>query len=120
MSCGADIHLAIWYGHQRADILYRMACLQVRDVVHGSCPSQQAMQRREVAGRAIKNPTRGVSGVVAKSPSLTLLTREGVYVKAMEAGLLTNGSSYSPTPSRHIFASGVSCWLSSPITVARP
>ena len=44
-----------------------------------------------------------MSGAVAKSPSLTLLTREGVYVKAMQAGLLTDGSSYSPTPSQRIF-----------------
>jgi hypothetical protein len=44
-----------------------------------------------------------MSGAIAKSPSLTLLTREGVYVKAMQAGLLTDGSSYSPTPSQRIF-----------------
>jgi hypothetical protein len=32
--------------------------------------------------------------------SLTLLSREGVRGQTIEAGLLTDGSSYSPTPSR--------------------
>jgi hypothetical protein len=60
------------------------------------------MRRRALAGKERKNPTREVSGVVVTSPSLTLLTREGVYKKAMQAGLLTDGSSYSPTPSQRI------------------
>jgi hypothetical protein len=34
--------------------------------------------------------------------SLTLLTREGVRRRTVEAGLLTDGSSYSPTPSRRL------------------
>ena len=34
--------------------------------------------------------------------SLTLLSREGVRRQTLEAGLLTDGSSYSPTPSRWI------------------
>jgi hypothetical protein len=33
---------------------------------------------------------------------LTLLNREGVRRQTIEAGLLTDGSSYSPTPSRWI------------------
>jgi hypothetical protein len=41
-------------------------------------------------------------------------------MKAIEVGLLTRGSSYSPTPSRLLHASGWSCRLSSPLTVARP
>jgi hypothetical protein len=34
--------------------------------------------------------------------SLTLLSREGVRRQTIEVGLLTDGSSYSPTPSRWI------------------
>jgi hypothetical protein len=37
-----------------------------------------------------------------KRASLTLLSREGVYVHAMEAGFLTYGSSYLPTPSQRM------------------
>jgi hypothetical protein len=75
---------------------------RISTVDHGSLLSQRTSRRRESAGRKIKNPTRGVSGVCAKTSSLTLLTREGVYVQAMQAGLLTDGSSYSPTPSQHV------------------
>jgi len=74
----------------------------ISPVDHGSLLAQRTSRRRESAGRKIKNPTRGMSGVCAKTPSLTLLTREGVYVQAMQAGLLTDGSSYSPTPSQHV------------------
>jgi hypothetical protein len=37
-----------------------------------------------------------------KRASLKLLSREGVYMHAMEAGLLTYGSSYLPTPSQRM------------------
>jgi hypothetical protein len=35
-----------------------------------------------------------------RQASLTLLIREGVWVQTTEVGLLTDGSSYSPTPSQ--------------------
>ena len=37
-----------------------------------------------------------------KRASLKLLSREGVYMHTMEAGLLTYGSSYLPTPSQRM------------------
>jgi hypothetical protein len=47
-----------------------------------------------------KATTGWYSGAVVPQISHTLLSREGVGRQTMEAGLLTDGSSYSPTPSQ--------------------
>ena len=52
--------------------------------------------------------------------SRTLLNREGVSAQTIEVGLLTDGSSYLPTPSQWFNHQWCVRWRSSPLTVARP
>jgi hypothetical protein len=47
-----------------------------------------------------KIPTQGLGGNAEKGHTSRSSLREGVFVTAIEAGLLTYGSSYSPTPSQ--------------------
>ena len=47
-----------------------------------------------------KPPSEGLVRVLHKDHASRSSSREGVFVKAIEAGLLTDGSSYSPTPSQ--------------------
>ncbi len=76
--------------------------LAARDECRAGNPSARVNPAGEEdrQGGKQKPPPSGRVGASYSSHASRSPSREGVFVEAIEAGLLTDGSSYSPTPSR--------------------